>query len=698
MSSSAKWICLFVCLPLCLFVHPSIAADEAANAAAESTEQCSEGRCTTSYTASFFSRYAPTNALDMVENLPGFTLDDGDEGVRGFGGAAGNLLVDGERLSSKSEKPSDFLSRIPASQVERVVLIRGQRGGLDLGNQTVVANVVRKQGSISGTWRASASQYTPDSVVYPFGVMSVAGVVGETRFDLGIEIGEFASFVDREERVTDAMGQLVEFRDEVSDENGDFLNLSSVLARNFGATKADLNISYVEWNESEAELSERVPSGLDLLQGEKEGEDKWELGFDLERSFGAAWQGKLIGLLRTSKFHQDAFLDRRPAGSEREPLFRTRFRSESDETILRVELDFSGIEGHLLETSLEAAVNELDSRFALSQLENGQLVPQIVPGAETQVKEERLDWLLSDSFQVGPLSVDLALGAERSKIEQNAAQGGGFNQSRTFFIWKPSVLVTYPLSDAVQLRSGIRREASQLDFFDFVSSADLGDEELQLGNPNLEPEKTVTWDVTYEHRFADNNGSVSLTLFQSWIDDVADLLPLQGVLEVPGNIGRGTRTGFNIDLTLPLDRAGLANGRLDAQGRWQISEVEDPLSGRDRDLSGEEPYAWRVTLRQDLPERRVAWSIETFATGAAPEFGLDELESRGQRLDMDAFVEFRVTSNLNFEVGVENLLRDGRDRRRRVFNGPRTAGELDFKEVREQRFAREFYVRLSGAF
>jgi len=42
---------------------------------------------------------SPVSALDMVRNLPGFVLDDGVTAARGFGRAAGNVLIDGERMT-----------------------------------------------------------------------------------------------------------------------------------------------------------------------------------------------------------------------------------------------------------------------------------------------------------------------------------------------------------------------------------------------------------------------------------------------------------------------------------------------------------------------------------------------------------------------------------------------------------------------
>ncbi|MEL7046411.1 MAG: Plug domain-containing protein, partial [Pseudomonadota bacterium] len=160
---------LTTCCLLSLVLAPSASAspqDEAPEAVGELTGQqeadtasptaprqvCAEGACTITYEAAFFSRYAPVTALDMVNNLPGFALDDGDSDTRGFGGAAGNVVVNGARISAKSEAPSDILGRIPAADIEYIEVIRGQVGGLDLRGQNVVANVVRRGSSASGAW------------------------------------------------------------------------------------------------------------------------------------------------------------------------------------------------------------------------------------------------------------------------------------------------------------------------------------------------------------------------------------------------------------------------------------------------------------------------------------------------------------------------------------------------------------------
>ena len=95
----------------------------------------------TAYPPAYFAAASPTTALDMIDRLPGFSFDRGG-GVRGFGGGAGNVLIDGARPASKDDGLDDALKRIPASSVLRIDLIRGGAPGIDMQGKTIIANVI----------------------------------------------------------------------------------------------------------------------------------------------------------------------------------------------------------------------------------------------------------------------------------------------------------------------------------------------------------------------------------------------------------------------------------------------------------------------------------------------------------------------------------------------------------------------------
>src|SRR6185295_8585821 len=94
------------------------------------------------YDAAFFAQFNPQNALDMVNQTPGFSLNSGED-RRGFSGAGGNLLIDGERPVAKSQSVQTILQNIPAAQVLRIEVLRGAAVAGDASGQSVLINVVR---------------------------------------------------------------------------------------------------------------------------------------------------------------------------------------------------------------------------------------------------------------------------------------------------------------------------------------------------------------------------------------------------------------------------------------------------------------------------------------------------------------------------------------------------------------------------
>ena len=106
------------------------------------------------YTPGDFARFAPRNALDMLRQVPGFSIVSTDQG-RGLGQANDNVLVNGERLSSKSDDLFSQLGRIGTNRVERIEIVDGATLGIP-GLSGQVANVVTKGAAISGRFEYRA--------------------------------------------------------------------------------------------------------------------------------------------------------------------------------------------------------------------------------------------------------------------------------------------------------------------------------------------------------------------------------------------------------------------------------------------------------------------------------------------------------------------------------------------------------------
>ena len=92
------------------------------------------------YSPADFVRFAPRSALDMVQQIPGFSVNDG-EGDRGFGQADTNVLINGRRVSGKSNGPRQALERLSVESVIRLEILDG--ASLDIGGLSgQVLNVI----------------------------------------------------------------------------------------------------------------------------------------------------------------------------------------------------------------------------------------------------------------------------------------------------------------------------------------------------------------------------------------------------------------------------------------------------------------------------------------------------------------------------------------------------------------------------
>src|SRR5262245_1944364 len=105
---------------------PALAQEDSGDAAAPQPTQTATREV---FTPADFARFAPRNALDMLNNVPGFSIVQEDQG-RGLGQANTNVLINGERVASKSESVFDVLRRITTARVERIEIVDGATLGI----------------------------------------------------------------------------------------------------------------------------------------------------------------------------------------------------------------------------------------------------------------------------------------------------------------------------------------------------------------------------------------------------------------------------------------------------------------------------------------------------------------------------------------------------------------------------------------
>ncbi len=665
------------------------------------------------YPARFFDRYQPDTALDMVLQLPGFLLDNGTS-ERGFISAVGNILINDNYPSIKQDTPSAVLSRIPADQVEKIEIIRGQVRGIDLQGRQVVANIILRQNSKASFQWQTFLQKSKTGPYKPGGNISMIHRIGEIDYNLGFEVEREANGERGPEFVFNQDGELIETRYDRERQFGiRRFGIALDAATTIGETLVKFN-GRVQNNNGPDNQYRTVTDEITGIENDVYFKDSrnrptFELGFDAERNLSNTLAAKSLFLYTYHDLNLRNFQSvYNPAGVqtlERISLSDTL----TQEGIGRIEFDWNGLKNHNIQFNIEGAINSVNQSLQLTR-DSGS-GPQVVdiPGANSKVEELRGEIELKDTMDVSKFEIEYGVSAEISEISQT----GDSNQKRNFFFIKPRLVTTYSASNEVLTRLLVSREIAQLDFNDFISAAVLEDNDLALGNPDLRPDKTWVTELSHERRFGDL-GVIKLTAFHHWISDVLDLLPLSDDFEAPGNIGDGRKWGIIMETTFPMDWLGLVDSRLDIKTRWQDSSVTDPVTGQKRVLSATQigfggppavrfqdngsEYLFDIAFRQDLDNAQIAWGWDIAAQADRPRFKVNELEVFDEGLEVNVFVESTRWFGVKLRVEGRNLLNYNETRDRTLYEGRRELSILSSRILRQRTPGSRILITLSGNF
>lgn len=636
------------------------------------------------FTPADFASARPNTALDMINRLPGFTLLGGDQ-VRGFAGAAGNVLLDGQRPTIKTDSLQDTLGRIPIDQVERIDLIRGGAPGIDMQGQTVVANVIRRRvDTFQQVVQLSSYLFADTGKTVPGWSYQATRRSGEHQWDFNLSRG--TSYDDSigtgwRSTLNVPTGALL-FQE--SDTEGDGwthsgrINYRGPLAG--GTFSANGLISTDEFKNEEhfisATTNERFIN--------RSANDRGEIGLNYTRDLFENLELETLVLSKLAVGSGDSSGVVNGASS----LFAV--DAEAGETIGRSVLRYAYSPVLSFEGGGEVAFNYRESQNALRV--NG--APVALPASDVRIEELRGEVFAQGTWRPAPqFTIEGGVRFERSTITQS----GDTSLERSFNYPKPRLLATWSPTKNDQLRVRIEKELGQLNFRDFISNVNLNSGVLSAGNADLRPDQTWVYEAAFEKRFWEN-GAVVLTVRHEDISDVVDLFPFIAFADVnrdgvpddadgngqpdpvfvagPGNIGDGTNDLVQLNITLPLQRLGVPGGEIKADLIWENSEVTDALTGEKRRISAQRPQNLRVNYRQDLPDWKLTYGFGWFGGWEEDRYLLQEVTSLRLSHFLSSFVEYKPSPNFTLRAELQNFLPYEFDIYRNVFNGPRGTGML----------------------
>jgi outer membrane receptor for ferrienterochelin and colicins len=642
-----------------------------------------------------FARYAPNNALDMLQQVPGFVIREAQQ-ERGMGQATGNVLLNGQRLSGKSNDVLGQLAKIPAANLVRIEIVDGAQ--LDIpGLSGQVANVVTKAGGISGSWR-----WRPDvrqHFTRPQWSRAEGSVSGSKRlFDwtLGLDNAANHSGAGGPTRIYNADGSLREQRHEEWTGEVDRPRLTAHLgyqspSGRVGNLNASVQKLFYHYREDGTRSGPGLPDRERSVR-QSEGGHNYELGGDYEFALGAG-RLKLIGLDRYSQGPSETTVT--VAADDGSPTVGSRFTGDAEEIERIGRAEYRWKWGGDWQLSGEYAFNSLDNASRLFLLDAGGQYDEIpLPGGTATVQEDRYEVMASYGRALGARATfQLTAGGEYSRLEQ--VGGGGL--TRSFRRPKGGLTVAWKPMAGLDVNAKLQRRVGQLNFHDFLASVDLNSGQADAGNPDLVPPQT--WELELEAvRELGVYGNTTLRVFHQRIDDIVDTIPIGPDGESPGNIDRATVHGVEWKATLHGDPVGWRGAKLDARVQFEDSDVRDPLTGLHRPISNNLKELAELSLRQDVPGTQWAWGTDISYSFFARDYRLTEVGRQWEGpVWWSVFVERKDFHGLTARATLTNLL-DAMSMWQRTVYVDRRTGPVDFYEDRDRTIGPILSFSLSGKF
>ena len=658
---------------------------------------------TETYRPEYFARFSPRSALDMVNQVPDFRLAETSED-RGLGEASQNILINGQRITGKTNDAQSALRQITASAVVRIDVLDGAQLGISGLTGRVVNVIVRQnQVRVQYRWEGQNRRNIEDQITNAR--ISASGRLGATDFTLSLANDAGARRGGQgPELVRDALGNLLIDRFQLDEFHMDNPTLSTTIHREWGnGTILNLNLS------GSSEYSTIHQTGLaniiarNVLRDEiferRYREQGVEGGGDIQFDLGGG-RLKLAGLqsyAHTNIGTATRFAERatgNPAtGSRFNPVF------DEGESVLRAEYSWGS---GTWTASVEGAYNFLRTSADFAVLDaSGNFISQPISGTDFYVDEWRGEALVTRNLSLASnLSAQLTLGGEYSAIRATnfaPAGAGSTTLVREYFRPKGALSLTWNASPRVRINAAIRRRVGQLALDDFSAGVDLMNGTGTAANANLVPEQSW-WVEGQIARTLGQAGSISIGGYHEWISDIVDQIPVSPTEEAVGNLPRARRYGLTVRGTLLLDSLGWRGARVDLRGSFNRSRVPDPVTGNVRRISDDPIRDWALDFRDDIPGTPIAFGGQITELIRGPTFRLDQyFRSQLARPVTTIYVEHKDVMGLSVRLSLRNLVNTYDDIRRDV-SVDRRDGPLAFSERQVRNIYLIGILTISGSF
>jgi iron complex outermembrane receptor protein len=627
-------------------------------------------------------RHGDIDLADVLNRLPGVSMDSGSPRLRGLGGGYTQILVNGEPAP-----PGFSMESLAPGDVERIEVIKGATA--EFSGVAGTINVILREPpkTLQREWRANANY----RAMQPGGTTAFqwGDRVGDLAFVIAGNLGRSAQGTDFDsERISrtpagEVRAQAIAGRDETRSGSA---QLAPRLQWKWGNTDTVMLNGFIQQalsiSNSRRTIDDRFGTPSVTVQDQSEANTdtavqrlqfqwhrKWSDGSRIELK--SSWQD-------TSRKTVGDYLGWR---ADTSPSLVRHTVTRFDEVRSSVGGRWSqpvGVE-HSLLLGWE---QERRQRDELRRVwDNAQERIDSSDGMPFAAHMERSVFFMQDEWSMGE-RWSMLPGLRLERLLTRSSQMGS-EMENVAHLTAPVLHINFRLDPKGkdQIRASLSRSfkfpelASLMGRYvlnttyerDVTNTPIAAD---RAGNPSLRPEIATGFDLAYEH-YPEGGGVLSVGLFSRHIDDlIRQRISLETVADAnvvrwvsrPDNLGQAVSRGFEMELKgraedwLPAWFGRDSGVQLRSTLSMYTSHVEQ-VDGPDNRLEAQPP--WSLSLGWDRRIKNTGWTVGASAVlrpGYATQQTDRQLARRSALRTLDAFAMWRMDRNIQLRIGLVNLL------------------------------------------
>ena len=589
-------------------------------------------------TANHWGQFSAQNALDIIENVPEFTLIE-KPSERGLSNATVNILINGVPSIPEHNSPQTYLKQIPIDQIKRVDFYNTNHPFSVASQFSQLFNIITHKNNSQTTlyteFAQQADRVTLDNIALKI-AMPWHG--WNHQFSANRQNTFYISTADIYEQTPDNITNQIGDKSYKEKDKSHSLSLTSRLENQKNLLQLTVNNEKNNYHENTLNLFSTKSTQLFLENTQK---SQLNVGVDWHYKGLSTWQLHSVALLRNIQdtTHTHATFFNSTAHSR--PQDSSVFMQTQNWRELAAKVILSQA-NHALSPELGIAYSR--NELIASTLPSNAQSPHYIPSDIQEIRYEpyvKLQYALNQNWQVYA-----RINTESAKL---TTQGNdSFEFSKVYI--KPFIRVSFNNKSTVSISATVKQQVKQLDFEPFIASEESNYSRAFIGNLRLKPMKYDEFEM--QANYAPNTlVNINLNTFYQWQRDIHEYTLLSDTEVGIGNAGSAQYFGTDLQITLQTDKI-VPNSRLEMTHTYRHAIFNDFITG-ERPITGLTPHQFEVDFVHET--NRLSWGVNYQTRNLYTEFYYDEIYTEQTGPTLNVFTEFNLNKDTHIKLAVTAL-------------------------------------------